>query len=125
MRLLLDTHALIWFTGEPELLTPGSRAAIVDAETVVVSAASLWELSTKITLGKLHRPVDDMLGELIEWGFETLPVTALHAWAAGALPIHHRDPFDRMLVAQAQLEGLTIVTRDPMIARYQVAVFAA
>ena len=125
MRLLLDTHAVIWFTGEPDALTPEARDAIVDADTVVVSAASIWEISTKTALGKLRPPVDDLVVELQEWGFEMLPITAQHAWAVGRLPRHHRDPFDRMLVTQAQLEGLTIVTRDPAISRYQVAVLEA
>lgn len=125
MRLLLDTHAVIWFTGEPEALSREARDAIVDAETVVVSAASLWEISTKAALGKLRPPVEDIVVELEEWGFELLAITPRHAWAVGRLPRHHRDPFDRMLVTQAQLEGLTIVTRDPAISRYQVAVLAA
>ncbi|HJS49705.1 MAG TPA: type II toxin-antitoxin system VapC family toxin, partial [Gaiellaceae bacterium] len=114
-----------WFTGEPDALTPEARDAIVDADTVVVSAASIWEISTKTALGKLRPPVDDLVVELQEWGFEMLPITAQHAWAVGRLPRHHRDPFDRMLVTQAQLEGLTIVTRDPAISRYQVAVLEA
>lgn len=125
MRLLLDTHAVIWFTGEPDTLTPEARNAIVDADTVVVSAASIWEISTKTALGKLHPPVDDIVAELREWGFEMLPISPQHAWAVGRLPRHHRDPFDRMLVAQAQLEGLTIVTRDPAMSLYQVAILTA
>jgi PIN domain nuclease of toxin-antitoxin system len=125
VRLLLDTHALIWFTGDPDELRPEAREAIVDAGTVVVSAASIWEISTKAALGKLQPPVDDLGRELVEWGFEVLPISGAHAWAVGRLPDHHRDPFDRMLVTQAQLEGLTIVTRDPDIACYQVAVLAA
>lgn len=125
MRLLLDTHAVIWFTGDPDELAPEARAAIVDASTVAVSAASIWEISTKAALGKLRPPVDDLVDELSAWGFDLLPITPSHAWAAGDLPRHHRDPFDRMLVVQAQLEGLTIVTRDPQIARYQVSVLAA
>ena len=125
MRLLLDTHTLLWFLGEPDTLSPAARRAIVDADVVGVSAASFWEISTKITRGRLRVPSDDLLGEVREWGFETLALTPRHAWAAGALPPHHRDPFDRMLVAQAQLEGLTIVTREPAIAGYQVAILAA
>lgn len=125
MRLLLDTHAMIWFTGDPEALAPEARSAIVQADVVAVSAASIWEVSTKAALGKIRPPVDDLVGELSEWGFDLLPITPSHAWAVGGLPSHHRDPFDRMLVAQAQLEGLTIVTRDPRIAQYQVAVLAA
>jgi PIN domain nuclease of toxin-antitoxin system len=125
VRLLLDTHALIWFTGEPDELRPEARQAIVDADTVVVSAASIWEISIKLALGKLQPPVDDLVGELREWNFDLLAIMPAHAWAVARLPEHHRDPFDRMLVTQAQLEGLTIVTRDPDIARYQVAVLAA
>ena len=125
MRLLLDTHALVWFTGDPDALAREARTAIVDADTVLVSAASIWEISTKTALGKMRPPVDDLLGEFSEWGIDILSITALHAWAAGGLPPHHRDPFDRMLVAQAQLEGLTIVTRDPAIPKYQVAVLRA
>jgi len=90
-----------------------------------VSAASIWEISTKTALGKLRAPVDDIVVELMEWGFEMLPITLQHAWAVGRLPRYHRDPFDRVLVAQAQLEGLTIVTRDPAMSLYQVAVLAA
>lgn len=92
---------------------------------VVVSAASLWEISTKQKAGRLRPPVDDVVGAVAAERLDTLPITADHAWAAGQLPLHHRDPFDRILVAQAQLEGLTIVTRDPRIARYQVAVLPA
>jgi PIN domain nuclease of toxin-antitoxin system len=125
VRLLLDTHALVWFTGDPEVLDPTARAAIVDAETVLVSAASIWEISAKIALGKLRAPVDDLIGELDEWGLELLDISARHAWHAGSLPQHHGDPVDRILVAQAQLEGLTIVTRDVEIPLYQVAVLAA
>lgn len=125
MRLLLDTHAVIWFTGDPDELAPEARAAIVGASVVAVSAASVWEISTKTALGKLRPPVDDLPEELSEWGFELLPITRAHAWAVGGLPLLHRDPFDRMLVVQAQLEGLTIVTRDPGITQYQVSALPA
>lgn len=125
MRLLLDTHALLWFLGEPGSLRARARSAIIDADTVAVSAASMWEVSTKVSRGRLRVPSADVAGEVVEWGFELLAISAAHAWAAGALPFHHRDPFDRMIVAQAQLEGMTIVTRDPAIARYQVAVLPA
>jgi PIN domain nuclease of toxin-antitoxin system len=125
LRLLLDTHAVIWFMGEPDKLAPAAREAIVEADVAAVSAASLWEISTKASLGKLEPPVDGLVDELEDWGFDLLPITPGHAWAVGRLPLHHRDPFDRMLVTQAQLEGLTVVTRDPAISRYQVAVLAA
>ena len=92
---------------------------------VVVSAASIWEIAIKHAAGKLRSPVEDLIGSLRERSIELLPIRAEHGWAAGALPLHHCNPFDRVLVAQAQIEGLTIVTRDPRIARYQVAILPA
>lgn len=125
MRLLLDAHAFLWFAGAPERLAAPARQAIVDADVVSVSAASVWEISTKMMLGKLHHRIDDVPGEIREWGFEAMSVTAEHACAAGRLPFHHRDPFDRILVAQAQIEGFTIVSRDAVIRDYQVTVLEA
>lgn len=125
MRLLLDTNAVIWALLDDPSLTSGARSAIGNRRNdVVVSAASVWEISIKHRAGKLEPPVEDVVGDLAR-RFALLPITSEHAWAAGALPLHHRDPFDRILVAQAQLEGLTIVTRDPKIARYQVAILPA
>ena len=89
-----------------------------------MSAASLWEISTKSAAGRLRVP-PDFRDRLAEAGFTSLAITPDHAWIAGQLPPHHRDPFDRILVAQAQLEGFTIVTRDAEIARYQVAILQA
>jgi PIN domain nuclease of toxin-antitoxin system len=86
---------------------------------------NVWEISVKVAAGRLAQPVGDIARDLAERGVDVLPVTPAHAWAAGQLPLHHRDPFDRMLVAQAQLEGLTIVTGDPQLARYQVAILPA
>jgi len=91
---------------------------------VAVSAASVWEISIKHRAGKLRPLVEDVVGDLGR-RFASVPITPEHAWAAEALPLHHRDPFDRVLVAQAQLEGFTIVTRDPKIAQYSVAVLSA
>jgi len=126
VRLLLDTHALLWWLEEHPALSHVAYAAIADPETTVaVSAASLWEISTKQNLGELRPPVDDVVGSLAANRLEALAITPEHAWAAQQLPLHHRDPFDRILVAQAQLEGLTIVTRDSKIARYQVAILPA
>jgi len=125
LRLLVATHVLLWFMGEPESLAHEARNSIIDADVVLVSAASLWEISTKVARGRLRIPSEDIPAEIEGWGFATLPITGAHAWAAGTLPPHHRDPFDRMLVAQAQLEGLTIVTRDTAISKYQVAVMPA
>jgi PIN domain nuclease of toxin-antitoxin system len=125
VRLLLDTHALLWSLAEPETLRPEARAAIESAESsVAVSAASMWEISIKTELGRLRVP-DDFLGAARAARFAPLPITWEHGLAAGLLPHHHRNPFDRMLVAQAQLEGLTIVTRDPRIGRYAVQTLPA
>jgi PIN domain nuclease of toxin-antitoxin system len=101
------------------------REALEDgANLVSVSAASLWELAIKQSLGKLRAP-DDLFATVDRTGFAMLDVTARHAIAVAHLPFHHRDPFDRLLVAQAQLEGLTIVTRDRRLPKYDVPVLAA
>lgn len=92
---------------------------------MLTSAAAVWEISIKSAAGRLQPPVDDLLSDLRSRRIGVLAVTAEHAWAAGQLPRHHGDPFDRVIVAQAQLEGLTIITRDPAIARYQVSILAA
>lgn len=129
MRLLADTHVLLWALLRPdELEARASRALRSPANDVLVSAASFWEIAIKAAAGKLRLP-----GEPAEWlpvavertGFGTLDVTGAHGLAAGALPAHHRDPFDRMIVAQALSEGLVVVTRDSRIAAYGVAVLAA
>lgn len=117
MSLLLDTHALLWWL-EGSRLSDAVIARIADpGELVVVSAASIWEASIKAALGKLETP--EALGAVVlDEGFEPLPVTFDHAELAGALPPHHRDPFDRMLIAQALVEHLTIVTHDPAFDPY-------
>jgi PIN domain nuclease of toxin-antitoxin system len=123
MSLLLDTHALLWWLGG-ESLDPAASEAIAAPETlVVVSAASVWEAAIKARLGKLQVP-ESLASVVRSEGFEPLPITLAHAERAGGLPLHHRDPFDRMLVAQAQIEGLTIVTRDGTFDAYDVTVLA-
>lgn len=120
MRLLLDTHALLWWIGDEKRLNKPAFAAITDrANEIFVSAASLWEISTKRNLGKLDAP-ENMCGIVQEKGFVDLPISMAHAEAAGALPLHHGDPFDRMLVAQAKIEGLTLMTDDPRMELYGV-----
>lgn len=120
MRLLLDTHVLLHALAGGDDLSGTARSAIASQDSLAfVSAASVWEISIKRRIGKLEVSAD--LGEtVVASRFEPLDVTFRHAEAAGALPLHHRDPFDRMLVAQAQLEGLTLVTDDPHISRYAV-----
>lgn len=119
MRLLLDTNALLWWLAD-EGLTVQARDAIADPENlVVVSAVSAWEISIKKALGKLAAP-DDLEHQVQAGGFIPLPITIAHGVAAGQLARHHDDPFDRVLIAQALAEGLTIVTRDKRFSDYNV-----
>lgn len=125
MRLLLDTHTLLWWLSNDPGLKAAARDAIAAAASdVFVSAASAWEISIKMALGKLEAPAD--LERQLELShFEPLSVSVSHAYAAGALPRHHDDPFDRVLVAQAKAEDLVIVTRDPRFALYSVGTLGA
>ena len=118
MNLLLDTHVLIWWD-EGRRLSSAGRRAIEAADSVYVSAASAWEVAIKIGLGRL-RPSRTVEEAVEESGFLELPITFRHAQRVAGLPAHHRDPFDRLLVAQAEAEGLTLVTRDPVFERYAV-----
>jgi PIN domain nuclease of toxin-antitoxin system len=119
MRLLLDTNALLWWLVDKGL-TDQAREAIADpGNLVAVSAVSAWEVSIKKALGKLSAP-DNLEHQIQAAGFTPLPVTIAHGIAAGQLPRHHDDPFDRMLIAQAAAEGLTIVTRDKRFSDYKV-----
>jgi PIN domain nuclease of toxin-antitoxin system len=124
VRLLLDTNALLWWLAD-EGLTTQAREAIADpANLVAVSAVSAWEISIKKALGKLAAP-DDLAHQVEAGGFAPLPITIAHGIAAGQLARHHDDPFDRMLIAQALAEGLTIVTRDKRFSDYSVALLPA
>lgn len=125
MRLLLDTHALLWWLEDPALLDEPARRAVASENSLVfVSAASAWEIGIKQARGKLRCP-DDLEEAVSVNRFQALPVTIRHGLLAGGLPPYHADPFDRMLVAQAQAEGLTLVTRDPALGQYEVATLAA
>jgi PIN domain nuclease of toxin-antitoxin system len=121
VRLLLDTHALIWAATDPERLSERAAAAISDPDNdVYVSAVSGWEVAIKRARGRLRFPdVDRRL--LAAMQLSELPVTLAHASEVGGLPGHHRDPFDRMLVAQARSDQLTIVSQDRALAAYDVA----
>jgi PIN domain nuclease of toxin-antitoxin system len=122
VRLLLDTHVLLWYLADDPALPRRAREAIVDGHNAVfVSAATAWEIGIKKSLGKLRAP-DDLEEQLVSHRFTPLDITCAHGLAVERLPALHRDPFDRMLVAQAQLEKLTIVTRDRNIPRYDVPV---
>ena len=119
MNVLLDTHVLIWWD-EGRRIAAAARQAIEEADSVYVSAVSAWEVAIKTGLGRL-RPTRTVEEAASDSGFLELPVTFRHAERVTGLPPHHRDPFDRMLVAQAAVEELTLVTRDPVFARYGVA----
>jgi PIN domain nuclease of toxin-antitoxin system len=124
LRLLLDTHVLIWWSGGKPLAPTAAGAIRSPTSDVIVSAASVWEAEIKAATGRLLLTAD-LETELEQHGFEALDISVPHAVAAARLPMHHRDPFDRLLVAQARLEGLTLVTRDPVFRGYDVPLLAA
>lgn len=130
MRLLIDTHALLWALLEPGQLSAEAAEAIADGKNqVLVSAASAFEIALKQTIGKLRLPalakdwLPDRVGRLGETAW--LPVSERHALIAGSLPLLHKDPFDRLLIAQALEEGLTLVSRDRQLAQYGVSILPA
>jgi PIN domain nuclease of toxin-antitoxin system len=124
MRLLLDTHTLIWWLSEPRKIGVKAAAALRSADNAkFVSVVSIWEARLKSSLGKLDLP-KNFRSVLDSQPIEQLAVLPDHAHACGELPLYHRDPFDRMLVAQAQVEGLTLVTGDENIQRYDVPILA-
>ena len=126
MNLLLDTHAFLWAIDNDPRLSQKARDAITDGHNIVfVSAATAWEMSIKKAIGKLKVPQGNYLEELRLHRFTALDITTEHALAVEGLPQHHKDPFDRLLVAQAQVEKLILVTRDPRIKAYAVQVIEA
>jgi PIN domain nuclease of toxin-antitoxin system len=119
-RLLVDTHALLWWLDDDAALSPAARAAIANpGNSPLVSAASVWEMAIKCSLGKLRLP-DDVPAKILDAGFEWLAVSAAHTWDVRRLPLHHRDPFDRLIVAQALRERIGVVTRDRRFDAYGV-----
>jgi len=120
VKLLLDTHAALWFLSGDERLSENARRHLTDGSNrVLLSAAVVWEISIKRSLGKLTVP-DEYLRVLLDAGVQPLPVSVEHAEAVRQLPPHHRDPFDRMLVGQARIEGGALVSRDDALAPYGV-----
>jgi PIN domain nuclease of toxin-antitoxin system len=118
MKILLDTHVLLWWLEKPRSLTVRAQRAIADRDnTVFVSAASVWEIVIKKSIGKLVIS-DDLESAIQKNDFVHLPVTSAHAFGLASLPDFHRDPFDRILVAQSMCEAMTILTRDPNIIKY-------
>ena len=125
MKILLDTHLVLWWLANDSALSVRARELISDpANTVFVSAVSLWEMWLKVSLGKLEVPLD-FDARLAAEAFENLPLTAAQTRVVNSLPWHHRDPFDRMLVAQAQLERLVLLTADRQITAYGGFVWSA
>ncbi len=124
MNLLLDSHTLLWALHDPQRLSADARAAISDPRRLVYfSAASVWELELKAAKGKLALP-PQWLDAAVSTGFVELPVSGSEARASAKLPWHHNDPFDRLLVAQAQANGLRLATRDGVFTAYEVDLFA-
>lgn len=125
MRLILDTHIWLWWTTADSKLSPAAKAAIADpGNEVYFSAASAWEIAIKSALGKLVLPSEPetyVVSRLAAQHFHVLDVKVAHALAVVRLPPHHRDPFDRLLIAQSEVERMTIVSADPLFSRYGVA----
>jgi PIN domain nuclease of toxin-antitoxin system len=125
-RFLFDTHAFLWWMDRDESKLPENAFdAIQDtASEVFVSVINAWEMAIKTSMGKLESP-HDVTAAVEHYGFGVLPVLLPHAAAVRDLPLHHRDPFDRMLIAQARVEGLTLITTDPNMRRYDVPILPA
>jgi PIN domain nuclease of toxin-antitoxin system len=121
VRLLLDTHALLWWLNDDEKLGNHARRLIGDpANDVLVSAVSLWEITVKLRIGKLDADIEEIIAILPDQGFDRLDITDAHLIALTALPLHHRDPFDHLLMAQAVAEGAHFVTQDQNVALYGI-----
>ena len=119
---LLDTHTLLWWLADSKRLGKHCREVVSDQRNqVFVSAATTWEISIKMSLGKLDAP-EDIDSVVVDEGFSKLPISLYHGQLAGRLPALHRDPFDRMLIAQAQAEGLILLTADKIIGQYQLRI---
>jgi PIN domain nuclease of toxin-antitoxin system len=126
MNLLLDTHTFLWAIDNHPNLSQKAREAIVDGNNIVfISAATAWEIAIKKAIGKLKLPESGYLQELTLHRFTPLDITTEHALAIEHLPPHHKDPFDRMLIAQALVDKLTLITRDEKIKAYAVSVIEA
>ena len=123
MKLLLDTQVVLWwFFDSPRLTQPAIEILEGDGNTFFVSVASFWEIWIKRKKGKLRIDPDRFIASVKKSGLEDLPITGAHAFEAGHLPLHHNDPFDRMLIAQAKVEGLELVTYEKVFKRYGIPV---
>jgi len=125
MKLLLDSHTFLWWNNEPDKLSPRVLEMCKDSENALfVSVASIWELQIKFQLGKLrlYKPLAEIIRQEQENGIEILSVEASHVFALDSLPNHHKDPFDRLLVAQALVEDAVLISADPLVKQYPVKV---
>ncbi len=125
MRLLIDTHILIWFLEGNNLLSKSRRQIIADSQNdVFVSVASLWEIAIKISVGKLNlvNPLDDVINQIGIENIEILPISPEHTLQVSVLPFHHRDPFDRIIICQSKVENLKIMTDDSEFGSYGVKI---
>lgn len=118
MRILLDTHVYLWWLEDSSNLSPSVASAIATADQVFVSTASIWEATIKSGIGKLSVDIDQLIAEIVSNGFQELPVNMQHVAALARLPAIHKDPFDRMLVAQAISEPLRLLSADKILASY-------
>ena len=122
MKILLDTHILIWSLSSPELLSEKAKKYIQDSSMLYVSAASLWEMSIKTSIGKLELNLSELKKQLTVLGVNELMISWEHALLTETLPWHHKDPFDRLLIAQAMSEPLILLTNDKLLAQYTTLV---
>ncbi|KAB0496393.1 type II toxin-antitoxin system VapC family toxin [Pseudomonas vancouverensis] len=118
MRVLLDTHVLLWALADDQKLSAKGRQLINNAAEVYVSAATFWEMAIKVSLGKLSVDLEEIRHYCVECGFIELPISSEHAIAVKDLEPHHRDPFDRLIVATAMTEPMKLLTADPVVAKY-------
>ncbi|MEB0032901.1 type II toxin-antitoxin system VapC family toxin [Undibacterium sp. RTI2.1] len=118
MRILLDTHVYLWWLQDSTQLSKSARHKIMTATEVYVSSASIWEVAIKVGIGKLDVDVDVLVAEIVKNGFQELSVTPVHAAKVRHLPVIHRDPFDRILIAQALCEPLQLLTADGILSGY-------
>ncbi|MGD9852580.1 MAG: type II toxin-antitoxin system VapC family toxin [Nitrospirales bacterium] len=118
MKILLDTQIYLWFLGDSPKLSSKAKTHIIEAEDVFISAVSIWEAAIKIGLGRLEVSVDDLIHGIEACGFTELPITARQSATVAQLPFHHRDPFDRLLIAQALHEPLRLLTADVSLQPY-------
>lgn len=122
-QFLLDTHVFLWWLDDNKKLVESVRATLSDQSSLVhISAVTIWEIAIKAKIGKIQVEIGELVQEIEANSFVELPITARHAHVAGNLPRHHDDPFDRMLIAQAQLEGLVVVTPDAMFQSYGISI---